>query len=363
MQTIFNQVMIEAHKIPAELQEYFEPALCDKCFVCGLVAVFREVWRVLNPTGCAFVNLGDSYAAGGRGMSEHNINFLGRGTGISQELGARSAPDGLKPKDLVGIPWRTAFALQADGWWLRDAIIWAKAEVDEGYNLEGSTMPGSQQDRFTSAYEFVFHLTKSKRYYFDPEAIKTKSGAMMRNVWRINPQPYSGVDAYGMYRIASPSCPVHDYQHGLIIAHEYGEQLIASGFDRNPGRHDHLSQLREGDLLSIPLNRHAFPFYETSAILHNKQMSKKDSRSIQSMIFYGTLGVHTEYMQPLARYVSKFFHKNGSNTSESDVLDEMAIDPSDQKVYHILGNVTFERPPEKCNCYYMGRLKVRQDHY
>ncbi len=98
----------------------------------------------------------------------------------------------LKPKDACGIPWRCALALQSDGWYLRDAIIWAKAEVDDDDQLEGSAMPGSQRDRCTSAYETVFQLSKRPRYYYDHEGCKTKSGAMLRNVWRINPESYKG---------------------------------------------------------------------------------------------------------------------------------------------------------------------------
>lgn len=104
-------------------------------------------------------------------------------------LESRLTDGSLKPKDLIGVPWATAFALQAAGWYLRDAIVWAKGEVDEWDKLEGSPMPGSQRDRCTFAYEMVFQLTKKPRYFFDQEAIKTKSGAIPRNVWRINPEP------------------------------------------------------------------------------------------------------------------------------------------------------------------------------
>lgn len=139
-------------------------------FVAAMVDVFRGVWRVLRDDGVAWLNLGDSYAGGGnyRGVNseetlsaKHRSN--GGATGISQQLGAtKEKMCDCKPKDLLGIPWRVAFALQADGWYLRDAIIWHKP----------APMPGSQRDRCTSSYEFIFQLTKKARYYFDLEAVK-----------------------------------------------------------------------------------------------------------------------------------------------------------------------------------------------
>ncbi len=203
-------------------------------FVAAMVAVYREVRRVLRADGVAFLNLGDSYNAyntnrgpshslsarvdsqiprvvGGVSRRSNNgerQNAVGRDLGDvredswgchperanrgSQVLESRLTDGSLKPKDLIGIPWRVALALRKDGWYLRDAIVWSKAEVDEDDNLEGSAMPGSQRDRCTSAHEMLFQLTKSARYFFDDEAIKTASGAMLRNVWRINTEAFPG---------------------------------------------------------------------------------------------------------------------------------------------------------------------------
>jgi DNA modification methylase len=112
-----------------------------RLYVDHLVAVLREVSRVLRPDGTLWLNLGDCYATGaGRPQS------------------------GLKPKDLVGIPWRVAFALQDDGWWLRRDNVWAKR----------NPMPESCKDRCTSSHEYLFHLTKSARYFYDAEAIKER---------------------------------------------------------------------------------------------------------------------------------------------------------------------------------------------
>ncbi|SFC83753.1 DNA modification methylase [Pseudomonas citronellolis] len=132
-------------------------------FVARLVEVFREVRRVLRADGTLWVNIGDSYASGGRGgggrfMTERRDGaWKGRG----EASGWRSAPKGLKHKDLVGIPWRLAFALQDDGWYLRQDIIWHKS----------NPMPESVRDRCTKAHEYLFMLSKSPRYYFDREAI------------------------------------------------------------------------------------------------------------------------------------------------------------------------------------------------
>lgn len=130
-------------------------------FVARLVDVFREVKRVLRDDGTLWLNLGDSYNAGRDGghAGGKKQASLGRHNGI-QRSGA-NVP-GLKPKDLIGIPWRVAFALQADGWWLRSDIIWHKP----------NPMPESVTDRPTSAHEHVFLLAKSERYFFDAEAVK-----------------------------------------------------------------------------------------------------------------------------------------------------------------------------------------------
>jgi DNA modification methylase len=138
-------------------------------YVAQLVAVFREVRRVLKDDGTVWLNLGDSYAGGGnyRGVNSENTltakQSSNRGArGISQVLGAAGKTwEGMKPKDLVGIPWRVAFALQADGWYLRSDIIWHKP----------NPMPESVSDRPTSAHEHVFLLAKSARYYWDAEAV------------------------------------------------------------------------------------------------------------------------------------------------------------------------------------------------
>ena len=124
-------------------------------YVANMVAVFREVRRVLADDGTLWLNLGDSYAANrSYQVTDNKHTDVGNNGGMS-------VPDGLKPKDLVGIPWRVAFALQADGWWLRQDIIWHKP----------NPMPESVTDRCTKAHEYIFLMTKSARYYYDAEAV------------------------------------------------------------------------------------------------------------------------------------------------------------------------------------------------
>lgn len=191
-------------------------------YVTRLVEVFREVRRVLRDDGTLWLNLGDSYARAG-GWSNNNgldgvatrqesnrpmSNVPTLDGGLSQKL-----VPGLKQKDLIGIPWRVAFALQADGWYLRQDIIWSKP----------NPMPESVTDRCTKAHEYIFLLSKSARYYYDSEAVKEDavkgaSGSTFntgktaehqlnrssdaprvedgkrnrRSVWTVTPKPYKG---------------------------------------------------------------------------------------------------------------------------------------------------------------------------
>jgi DNA modification methylase len=167
-------------------------------YVAQMVAVFREVRRVLRDDGTCWVNLGDSYA-GSWGAQGHRITESDNPTWHSSQIKnhpkrARQTgtirQEGLKPKDLIGIPWRVAFALQADGWFLRQDIIWHKP----------NPMPESVTDRCTKAHEYVFLLSKSARYFYDAEAIK---------------EPASGTDVRPQQRRAKELAQ----QHGLTEAH------------------------------------------------------------------------------------------------------------------------------------------------
>jgi DNA modification methylase len=130
-------------------------------YVANMVAVFAEVRRVLKPSGTCWLNLGDSYSS----TAPNTVVNAEKMTGKHANRDVYRRPDtplGLKPKDLVGIPWRVAFALQADGWYLRSDIIWSKP----------NPMPESVTDRPTKSHEYLFLLTKSARYYFDADAVR-----------------------------------------------------------------------------------------------------------------------------------------------------------------------------------------------
>lgn len=167
------------------LHAHYYRALCRKCgarridsqiglegtpeaYVAKMVEVFREVWRVLRPDGTAWVNLGDSYTNAAHEYGRNDADRKWKGLNGESERSERkrsASTPGLKPKDLVGIPWRVAFALQADGWYLRSDIIWAKP----------NPMPESVTDRPTKSHEYLFLLSKQERYYWDQEAVRSLS--------------------------------------------------------------------------------------------------------------------------------------------------------------------------------------------
>lgn len=178
-------------EVQGDIAEFREPiratAVRGSCSICGawrgslglepnptlfvehIVQVFREVRRVLRDDGTLWLNLGDSYnnAPGQRkqGVERNDVAGWKQQTNTGcLTIGSRNVAN-LKPKDLIGIPWRVAFALQADGWWLRSDIIWAKP----------APMPESVTDRPTRSHEYIFLLTKSEKYYYDHEAIKEPS--------------------------------------------------------------------------------------------------------------------------------------------------------------------------------------------
>lgn len=193
-------------------------------YVTAMVEVFRDVRRVLRDDGVLWLNLGDSYSRGDRDTVPVHRGALSSAHDPQRYLFSSPAAKlgehpTIKPKDLVGIPWMLAFALRADGWWLRSDVIWAK----------GSCMPESVTDRPTRSHEYVFLLTKSQTYFYDADAVKEpftsadehskrkvvysshgdgetsrgrgsghnmlgvpSNGRNRRSVWTINPRPYRG---------------------------------------------------------------------------------------------------------------------------------------------------------------------------
>jgi DNA modification methylase len=186
--TVFSQYEHECKKCGAvRIDRQLGLEKTPEEYVTKLVEIFREVKRVLRKDGTLWLNLGDSYSGSGRGRDADGTWNPGKG-GSKQETNTGSTigrvvnaksfskklieagatgnawvkpPQGLKCKDLVGIPWRVAFALQADGWYLRSDIIWSKP----------NPMPESVTDRPTKAHEYIFLLTKSARYYYDADAV------------------------------------------------------------------------------------------------------------------------------------------------------------------------------------------------
>lgn len=140
---------------------------CGECYVCHLVAVFREVRRVLHPSGLLVLNLGDSYNAAGRKTHGTRVGEK-QGTNRTSAEGVdhvRPSAAGVRSKNLLGIPWRVALALQADGWILRSDIPWVRRGL----------MPESVTDRPSKALEYVFLLAKKERYYWDAMAVRREA--------------------------------------------------------------------------------------------------------------------------------------------------------------------------------------------
>jgi DNA modification methylase len=162
-----------------------------EAYVNKLVLVFREVKRVLKDDGVLFLNLGDSYATdqkGGEKAHPGDKSYTNKG-GLN--IPPTKMNHGLKPKDLIGIPWRVAFALQADGWWLRQDIVWAKP----------NPMPESVKDRCTKSHEYIFLLTKSERYYWDGDSIAEDSLWFDRDHRSVDGPTHGGKAMTGQYAI------------------------------------------------------------------------------------------------------------------------------------------------------------------
>ena len=157
-----------------------EPIISD--YIKDLVDVFREIRRTLKDDGTFWLNIGDAYTSGGRTWRAPDKKNPGRAMTYRPDT-----PEGLKPKDLIGLPWRLAFALQADGWYLRSDIIWNKPNCQ----------PESVKDRITRSHEYVFLFSKSERYLFNQDAITEPAlggggRKNRRSVWNINTEGFKG---------------------------------------------------------------------------------------------------------------------------------------------------------------------------
>jgi len=232
-----------------KVEGYYYKDVCGKCgatcedsqigqedtvegYVEKMVEVFREVKRILRDDGTLWLNLGDSY------MSAKNCapppQTVGGQRGMPSDFipGNRKDQKGLKTKDLIGIPWRVAFALQADGWYLRSDIIWHKS----------NPMPESVTDRPTKSHEYLFLLTKNSRYFYNHEAIKepTVDGDHARNkrdVWTINTKPFKGAHFAVMPEALVEPCILAGSAPGDLVLDPFTGSgtvgVVAKRFGRN----------------------------------------------------------------------------------------------------------------------------------
>ena len=174
-------------------------------YLQSLVSVFREVRRVLRSDGTLWVNMGDSYAGSGKGRMADGTHYDKKPSKSGNYGGTRNGhlkktvAAGCKPKDLIGVPWQLAFALRADGWYLRQDIIWSKTNC----------MPESVRDRCTKSHEYIFLLSKSERYYFDAAAISEPVTSTKGNA-----RTFRGGGAYTGGRSHDNSAQVERESHG-----------------------------------------------------------------------------------------------------------------------------------------------------
>lgn len=191
-------------------------------YVAHLVDVFREVWRVLRDDGTVWLNLGDSYC----GYKGDNYGVRPESSNLQKNSKVPTAHEvgtphtsGLKPKNLVGIPWRVALALQADGWYLRSDIIWAKP----------NPMPESVTDRPTKAHEYIFLLTKSAKYYYDIDAIREPLAPTSL------PRALRGVSADNKWANGAPGSTAHTMSQPRPNQRKEFEKTMAAGGSNMPG--------------------------------------------------------------------------------------------------------------------------------
>ena len=358
-------------------------------YVASMVEVFREVRRVLKPDGTLWLNLGDSYSSGNRASYDAAADNLGQ-KGILAGKQRPDMPANLKPKDLIGIPWRVAFALQADGWYLRSEIIWHKVNA----------LPESVRDRPSKAHEQLFLLSKKPIYYYDAAAIAEKrqwggqertvfdnacqGGATppgtgnhsvslrefgtsknnpglrnRRSVWSISSHPFTdrqqtsrwvrveqGEVSDDNLRIVSPDCPVYGGLFDLLATvlddgHGY-DQLIDIACKRG-----HLSLIPKdgyvpiGQLRALRIGDDSLDFflgaYLLTAIDHSKQRSKKGLFVATSLACKPSAQRLDHIERILARHELSVLRpdKPGNNTWESGFSDSQ----KPRTIYCIAGSL------------------------
>jgi DNA modification methylase len=369
-----------------------DEAPCAVCYVCHMRVVATEIWHVLRDDGTFWLNIGDSYCGGGQGESEMAV-----GVGIGMR---RRVPDTLKPKDLVGIPWRVALALQADGWTLRSDVIWSKP----------NGLPESVTDRPTRAHEYVFLFVKSSHYYYDADAVRGEvvnhntrrtaengkdngelavgarfgtptTSKNLRSVWSIVSQPQKftsqivrqvrveqGVDVGGTKRTTSPDCPVHGDRAARGATHADGERAVGSAThneridtDREPTRQRGCAPIGPNcdDYFLDESSATRSHVVRGSATVHNKQIHKtgRDLATSPSCTTsegtYGRTPDNTESRGSFARGRGKI----ESRTSEGVEVGA--------KVPSLLGRKPFGNfdTPTACTCVYHKEATEQIAHF
>lgn len=204
-------------------------------YVNSIVAVFARLRRVLRNDGTVWLNVGDAYTSGNRRYRAPDRKNRVRTMNVRPPT-----PDGLKPKDLIGVPWRIAFALQNVGWWLRSEIIWAKPNAH----------PESVRDRPTKAHETIFLFSKSQDYFYDVDAVRGPNRRRLRTIWEIPTEPQRANGSAAGHPAVMPLAIVHrclaiSSREGSAVLDPYagsGTTLVAArnlrrkwvGIDLNP---------------------------------------------------------------------------------------------------------------------------------
>ena len=168
-------------------------------YIDSIVTAFEQIRRVLRDDGTVWLNVGDTFTSGNRRYRAPDKKNRARAMSVRPPT-----PHGLKPKDLIGVPWRLAFALQAAGWWLRSEVIWHKPNAH----------PESVRDRPTKAHETVFLLSKSQDYYYDIGAVRGPRGRRLRTVWEIATEPLKRLNG-------------HDDDHPAMMPMTLAQQCVA----------------------------------------------------------------------------------------------------------------------------------------
>jgi len=203
-------------------------------YVEQLVSVFREVRRVLKKDGTVWLNVGDGYARnGGHGKCGPNAK-VGNTKKMIQKRNCK-VPQvwGLKDRDLMGLPWRVAFGLQADGWILRSRIVWVKK----------TAMPESVKNRPTNATEEVFLFSKSPSYYYDSDAVREESGANLRNYWPLGPDASGKGHPAAFPRELARRCILLSTKPGDIVLDPFGGSGTTGAVAQEEGRKSILIEL------------------------------------------------------------------------------------------------------------------------